>query len=251
MIYNLLYVVRQAQLELDDNTTHRRGKLLQLAIKGFRELRLSALPSIKVAHLIPNEINCVDFPKDYEFYTKIGVNINGKLWTLTRNDDIILNRRQDDCGNDIAEVENGNCLCNYGYDFAPHWWSGTWWGPPTPLYGYGGGINCQGYYTIDYEMQRIQFSGRIPQTEIILEYVSNGVEPDGSSVIPTHAVNCLTAYIHWQNIAYNQRVSLSSKQEAKQMYFDEYQKMMEVQNPFRLDEYLDQRNEFTKQSPMR
>jgi hypothetical protein len=249
MLRNINYIVYSIMLELEDMSTHRKGKLTQLAIKGFiRELRMSALPSVKAVYLNTNEINCIDFPKDYLYYTKIGVNIGNKIWTLTRNDNLVLTRKEDECGMEYRDVAAGNCSCSTGYPFVPFWNGATWNGG---LYGVGGGINSEGYYRIDFDKQRIQFDNRVPQTQILLEYVSSGVEPDGNMLVPEEAVNCLIAYVHWQNIMHNRRIGRGEKQDAKKNWEDEYQKMVEVINPFRLDEYLDQKYEAGKQSPKR
>jgi hypothetical protein len=248
MLKNLHYIVNSVQLELDDMTSHRKAKLLQLCVKGWRELQLSALPSVKAVFLKTNEINCINFPDDYEYYTKIGVAMGGQIWTLTRNDNMVLTRRKDECGNDYRDVASGACGCDYGYPFVPFWWNNTYYGG---LYGYGGGINSEGYYRIDYDLRRIQFDDRVPQTEILLEYVSNGIEPNGQSVVPGYAINCMIAYVHWQNIMHNRKISLAEKEMKKKEYFDEYSKMIEIINPFNLSEYLDQTYELGGQSPKR
>src|SRR5258705_3965293 len=101
MSKNLFYVLHLVQMDLDDYATNRVQKYLQYCIMGYRDLHLYAMPNIKVAYLTPNDALVADLPQDYERYTKIGMCLNGQIWTLTLNPDLCLTHRLSNCGIEI------------------------------------------------------------------------------------------------------------------------------------------------------
>ena len=237
-IRNIDFCVALVMNDINDYSQHVKARLMQLAFNGFRELNLLSMPNIKVVHATLNDINCWNFPIDYLYFTKLAINLNGRLYTLTRNDDLMLNRAQE-CGIETLETlqADTNCDCfGWGYSFMPHWYGGSWY---PKLYGMGGGINNAGYYRIDNEMRRIQFSSLIPQTDLVIEYKSNGLEPDGSALVPEAYVAALQEYIHWKNIEYNPRVSQGEKQRRFEMYDMYFNTANYLTNSFTESEYLD------------
>jgi hypothetical protein len=253
-IVNLDYVVRLVLMDLDDYSMNNYKKFLQYAILGFTDLNLSTIQSLKVAYLTVNpNTKTVDLPDDYIDYSKIGYDGGGVIKTLSLNNDLMLVRETDDCGNGINQ--NGeDCagdlggIFPYSYYYAPHYRGGQYVGE---LYGGNGGHNSSGYYRIDEEKRQICLSSEVSTNTIILEYKSSGVSGNGSTMIPRECVEALRAYIHWQRKAYNDAVPQSDKERLRQSYYIEFEKLRDYELAFTKEEYYDSRRSSYSQSPKR
>lgn len=239
---NIDYVVKQCLADIQDYSTTQYQRFLQFANLGFIDLNLFVLENIKVAYLPVNPNKTVNLPDDYIYYTKVGIEVNGKIWTLTLNDSQLMPRKTDDCGETIppsVEITSqdpaNNRLPDYGYYFASHYRNGQYVGE---MFGLGGGFNT-GYFRIDVEKRQITMNSEVPVDEIILEYKSTGISADGTDIIPRQAVQALRAYIHWQRIENNEKIAESKKARKQELYYIEYEKLQLLEGSFTIDEYLD------------
>jgi len=205
---NIDYAVNQCLVDIEDYDLAQYQRFLQFAYLGYTDLNLFVTQNVKVAYLRINDNKTVDLPNDFIDYLKIGVEINGQVWTLTLNDDMLLPRSTDACGETtppdlrtIGDNVDGTEQPNYGFYFASHFRNGQYVGES---YGIGGGFNMA-YFRIDHERRQIAFDSEIPDGTIILEYKSSGVKADGSTVIPRKVIPALTAYIHWRRLQYNNK----------------------------------------------
>jgi hypothetical protein len=223
---------------------------MQFAIHGFRKLNLYIMPNVDVAYLTPNDALVADLPVDYEKYLKIGVNVGGKIWTLTVANDGALSRKYD-CGEEVspAPVPLSTVLTTQDVSdvfwYVPHFRNGQYVGE---MFSQGGGLNAAGYYRIDNEKNRIQFYSVVPKTEIYLEYKSNGLDKNGKTLIPSAAIDPIRAYIHWQLAEFDKTVSESGKARKKQIYEDAYELFNFYNWHFTEDEYYDHTYEHIKQT---
>lgn len=85
------------------------------------------------------------------------------------------------------------------------------------LYGLPGGID-DAYYRVDMDNRQIIFSGSVPRSEIVLEYITSGLKADGTSLIPRQAVPSLRAYIDWVAVENDPRMSQAEKNRKKALY---------------------------------
>lgn len=252
-IVNLDYIVDHVLMDLDDYSMVRYKKYLQYAIDGFMDLNLFTLQNIKVAYLPVADNKTVPLPSDYIDYTKIGYDSGGTVNILGKNDDLMLPRLTDDCGNTTNE-NTGGCdiddliFPNYGYYFAPHYRNGQFVGE---LYsGIGDGKN-DGNYRIDRDMHQIAFNSDLTADTIILEYKSSGIAGDGSTNIPKQCVPALLAFVHWKRKNYNDKVAGSEKERLKLEYFREVEKLRDFEFSFTISEYFDSRREGYSSIPKR
>src|SRR6056297_2311472 len=87
---NLDYVVSSVLNETESDE-RQYERLMQIAIEGYsNDLNLTVLPSVKTISLVPDDKNTVVLPKDYVDYVAIGIEIKGKLHTLTNDEKIKL-----------------------------------------------------------------------------------------------------------------------------------------------------------------
>ena len=227
------YVVMSILNRIKDYTTRDFYHYMQLAIEGFTELSLWHLDSVEVMYLTMSEAKIVNLPADFIDYVKIGIPINGKLRVLTRHDKLLFPRTFEDgtpVGN--ADADDTVDAASLVY-FADHFRGGQYVGG---LYGMPGGVD-DAYYRFDRERRTIIFSGSVPRSEIVLEYISSGVKTGGSTLIPREAVPALRTYILWQTAEYNRNISLAEKERAKRLHEEEVAALRSFQDIFTADEY--------------
>ena len=199
-LVTIRYVVMSILNRLQDYSLKQYKRLCQIAIEGYTE-ELSTYhlaTNVEVVYLHMSTAKTVDMPADMIDYTKIGIPINGKLRVITRNDNLLLPRTYDDTG---LSVGNSDDVTSSGaiegaIFFDSHWKNGQFVGG---LFGLPGGIDSH-YYRVDMERRQIVFSGNIPRTGIVLEYISTGLKSDGSSLIPRQCVDALRNYVLWKSV---------------------------------------------------
>lgn len=252
-LITLRYCVMNVVNELreDDPMAHYRY-YMQLAIDGFRRLRIKHINAVKVVYLpVDTETNTVNLPQDYVDYSKVAVSLNGLVWTLTKNDKLHKPRGYL-CGTDIltssrGETEQVDTSTWGGYYFTDHLYSGRW---VTDMYAIGGGFNTA-YFTIDQERRQIVLNGTIPNNEIILEYITTGIDLSEDTLIPVRALDAVKAYIHWKRIEYDTRVGGGDKARKESLFYVEARDLDFMEDMVTLDEYFDNLYEHSKQTPKR
>lgn len=250
---NLDTCVRSVMADLKDFRFRNYRHLLNFAAEGYTELNLFAVDNIKTVLLFQNENFTVDLPKDYIKYLKVGIVINGKVWTLGYNKDIAMPREVNECGLTIPSIIS--CSANdtkinfpsWGFYFSNHFRNGQYVGE---LYGFGGGFNFA-YYKIDQEKRQIVLTDNLPKNQIVLEYKSSGVSAEGASVIPKQCMRAVKEYIHWKRLEYDDRVPMSTKQRREKQYYIQFEMLHNFENLFTLEEYLDHTYQQSKSTPKR
>lgn len=174
-------VIHEAMLR-DGSTDGLYPIYLEAAIDGYRDLVGSVIrEGIKWVKFEPNSLNRYTFPSDMEDFVAIGVPVNGKLWPLTRNDEIM----------PTYTTEDGTDSLNSSY--------GEGVNLPTAQVqslSASGGINLEGYYTIDWTNRRIIINAN-RLTELVLFYVSSGIEASTQTYVPARCASTLKAYIKY------------------------------------------------------
>jgi hypothetical protein len=232
-VVTLNYIVMSILNRIKDYSMRDYLHYMQLAIEGFTELSLWHLSNIEVVYLRMNLAKVVSLPADYVDYLKIGIPINGKLRVLTKHDNILLPRTFED-GESVGNTDSDNTTDpNSVVFFSDHFRNGSFVGG---LFGLPGGID-DAYYRIDKERRTITFSGIVDRSEIVLEYVSSGINVAGSTVIPREAAESLRTWIIWQTKENNPRLSLSDKMRAEQNHDKAIAAFDFFQGAFTIDEY--------------
>ena len=201
-LVSLDYIIRNILVSLEESSLIRYQTYLQYVIRGFREWNLNGASSPKIAHLemLPNK--AVNLPSDYVKYVKIGLCINGRVVTLGLDESLCLNENFNECGDPIelaiANIDNPDYgFFTYGYPFLSHYHNNQF---VEGYFGLGGGFNSRGYYRVNPEKNQIQFTSVIPNSEIVLEYISDGISTDGSTIVPIECVEYLIAFVHWKRV---------------------------------------------------
>lgn len=253
-IVSLNYIVNRVLMDRDDNSMRHYKKFLQYAIDGYTKLNLFSIETIRVAYLpINKNTKSADLPEDYILYTKIGYNNNGVVNTLSLNENLMLNRKGDDCGNPVNDNREGCSedplpLSYSQYHYTPHYRNGQF---VAELYGGRGSYNSAGFYRIDKARRKIVFNSEIAIDEVLLEYKSSGVSADGDTMVSREYVPTLVAYVHWQLKEYNDKTAQSEKMRLRQRYIDEEKAVRRLELGFTIEEFLDTTRSSYRQTPKR
>ena len=236
------YVVMSVLNRLKDYSMRHYSFLEQVCIEGYTDLNLWHLDNVEVVYLRMSEAKTVDLPADYVDYLKIGIPMAGKLRVLTNHDKILFPREFQD-GEPVGNTDDSSAVYESVY-FIDHFRNGQFVGG---LYGIPGAVD-QAYYRIDREERTIIFSGSIPRAEVVLEYILSGVNLSGSTVIPREAVPALRAYLLWQLIENDSKVSSTEKERKKSQYEEQLAALDYFQSAFTKDEYRRHVLRHTRQS---
>lgn len=238
---NLDYIVRTVLSSTGEQSLDKYQQLLQFAVRGFRELNLQCSTVAKIKYIEMLDNKAIDLPMDYVKYLKIGIVINGHVVILGSDPTLALNEDYSACGDPLEIAMNSDrntdlSFLNFGY-----WWSngfhnGQYVGG---IYGLGGGYNKYGYFRVNEERNQIQFTSNIPTSSIILEYISDGLNPDGTASVPTQATECLIAYVMWKIKQYKRNTPLGEVKMAFDNYVMEFNKLKHFNLMFSVQEYLD------------
>ncbi len=255
-VTTLDYVVKNVLVQMGDNSLNHYQSLLQYAIRGFRRLNLFATTTTKTVYLNMSPSKTVPLPTDYVKYTKIGMCCNGHVILLGLDDSICTGNKVNECGDPLPIVVNklqqdaslSTDLFSFFFPFLDFFRNGQYIGG---VYGLGGGMNSRGYYKIDTANNQIQFSSETPSLPILLEYISDGLSPDGSASIPIEAVECLIAFVHWQRLQFDRNANQYDKENAHQQYIIEFNALKHFNLSFSVAEYLASNRAQVYQSPKR
>ena len=156
------------------------------------------MTNIEVVHLVPDAINCLNLPDDYVKYTKVGINVNERVWIIPNNNSIVI-PQDESCGlptrNLSASDYNVNPTnANMDY-FVPYYRQGQFL---PAQYGMRGGYSSI-YFKEDRKNNRLILEGQLPAgTDFIVEYISSGISLNSQTLIPREAEECLIAWLRWR-----------------------------------------------------
>ena len=206
-------VVKSLLIQHGEQTEHKYMMYLEAAIRGLKELTFDILQNIKSETLTVNDNLTVDLPCDYVNYTRIGLcRSHGRIETLGYDEYLCTQHNVDVCGDEIANDFSGESSVSGGNSRNGELTGGG--------YGLGGGYR-NGYYRIDRDKARIVLSSELAGQSIVLEYVSDGSNPNGDMKINALAEEALRAYMHWKLIQRRNGVPMQEKEAARRDWYNE------------------------------
>jgi hypothetical protein len=248
-VVDLNYIVSSYMNEKGDYTDKDRERLLQLVIEGYRHLNLFHNTVIDVRYLTMDANGVIDLANipDYVQYTKIGIPVGGKTWILGINEDILPRRDTMSAEATAGIFNNIETTVDYGYYFAGHYRNSRY---TDSLYGLGGGLS-RSYYRIDKETNTIQFDTSVPNSEIIIEYISTGVNKSGATLVPPQAIEPLKTYLNWASIRFDRKIPRTEKAYAEELWGRALAEFDAFENTPTVEEYLQYKYASIKQTPKR
>ena len=237
-LVTIRYIVMSTLNRLNDYTLKNYKRMVQICIEGVSEEMAMYHTGIgnEVVYLHMSTAKTVNLPADYIGWSKVGFPDNGKLRVITNRDGILLPRVFDDTGEAVGNTDSDEAsegLSNAIF-FSDHFRRGQFIGG---LYGLPGAIDVA-YFRIDMERRQIAFSGEVPRSEIVLEYISTGLKPDGSSLLPREIVAPLRNYILWHMVENDPRVANNEKRRREELYEKSVEASRFFETSFTKEEYL-------------
>jgi hypothetical protein len=246
---NLSFCVAQVQADIKDFSDRNVEQFTQWAINAYTELNLFHSPNIEVVYLTMDANGIVDISTltDYIDYVKVAIAVGGKKWILNCNEKILLNREELDASEAALIFKTGapDIDVGSGYYFADHYINGSY---TTGVFGLGGGFS-RSYFRIDKEKRQIQFDTSVPRTEVILEYISTGVNATGVTLIPRQYVGYVKAYIRWQMEENNPMATRFDRERKERQFYDQEAMIDNFDQRFNPEEYLKSMYSTYKQTP--
>lgn len=227
------YTVGQAALAalMDKGEDDSRfEQFLHWALEGARDFHIDQAREIKTVVKPMTAHKSITKPDDYVDWLKIGIKCGSTIKTFTHDTTINFNH---DC-EDGVKKENNECYDDLWsldtvetqYLFHNFYSGGHSDGVDEPIYGLAYKHNGLGYFRDHIEAGEFQFRAVVPKnSEIILEYISDGWDPSKKTVINPLAFKLIKLYVHWQEREYNSRASYWEVERAEDNYWDEFNRV--------------------------
>lgn len=178
----------------NDLTEHWHAKMLSFLMKGFRHLSLHSWQEPYSSWLTVGDLYTATLPENYVMWTKVGLKVGQYVKVLGVNAEMheLQRSAEDDVVSSLPlyQMPNGIDIANYGgpgYDFLNVGGSGS------SCQGYGGGLPSKGHYKF---VQRgdstweIEFDYDVRVgSDIIVEYISDGFNPNGETIVNALVAN--------------------------------------------------------------
>lgn len=189
-------IVKSAMIaEGQPNVNTLYARFLQFALNGVKEHSYDVYSTVKSKKLqIDTSNNTANFPEDMVYMSKIGVVKDERLILLGYSEDIlVLDEWKKDDTKIKADIASGlNVFYNY-YDYRAYDRNVRF-----SDYGIGGANSTLGYYRKNDELRRFEFDSGFQETEVIIEYISNGIECGGATTVDERSREALEEYIRYQ-----------------------------------------------------
>lgn len=189
----------------EGDTLHLYPKYLKHGIQGVKEIAYDVHAKLLTRILAVNAVNhTAQLPDDFMRYVKIGVlGTDGHVHRLQLNNDLILFQNKDDCGEPIDMAIIGDNRAFPGADPTDEgYYFNNYISPDGAttgvLFGWGGAHNPVGYYRINQEVGQIQLDSDFAGTQLVLEYLTNGVVKNERTMVHEWSVPAITAYVIWK-----------------------------------------------------
>lgn len=223
-------IVKDVLSDQEKYTTHEYLRLLNLANRGLKQLTYDILGEVKVTLLEVSSSLRVTLPLDFVDYRFIGlVGSDGRLKPLGFRRNIPITGTD----NTLTPIPS-----NVGYVHGG-------------VYGYGGGVNENGYYkpVIDGDNNQMVLTSIAAGKFLYLEYISDGRSSTGETEVHPYAEEALIAYVHWKDVSRKRGVSMSEKADRRAEFYNEKRLARSRLQSFTKEEALQQTRSGFKQSP--
>lgn len=191
IVYSLEQIVDESLAGIRDFDRTRYAEAVMYAMRGLRDFQIFHCASIKQSWETITPIKTITFPEDYLNFISIGVQLNGGIFTFTKESTSINpSNPLDDTLNPLRGETTQIKKNSYGYA--------------------SNSANLEGYFTLDPAHDRIvlkepfieYYTSNSSKTEVLLSYVSTGITDDlRNSYVPTTAANLLMAYVEYKLVA--------------------------------------------------
>ena len=197
-------------------------QFLHYGIQAVRELNFDVMQNVKSVRLPVNSYKAVTIPCDFVDYVRLGNELG----------QYILKWGEKDSFNRLNRFDaNGNKINYPDIDMANGMLPNTWESYYYSLY-----VNDKGEhlgrifnnkpsfpnsFKVIRERNEIQLDEGYTGTEIVLDYITDGLSTDASNAIHPYAAATIEAYIIWKMKEHARQYNLSERQLAQQEYYNQ------------------------------
>jgi hypothetical protein len=188
-------------------------RLLRIAERGMGELSMFVIPTIKTTTLtIDRRTNAASLPRDYMDYSRIGVIVNGDLYPLSSNSNLQLNKEINCEDTGVPNESSDKFVEDHSYSSR-------------------GGHSQFGEYRLNIAKHRIEFDSNASSRQVVLEYISTGVNASEETYVPYMALECMIAWVDWKNSKGDRSLNRVDVQERERIYYNEFEKLKDKYIP--------------------
>lgn len=232
--------IRSALMDIGESMA-RYEQFKHWAIEGFRSFHFDLAAEVKTTKLTLTAWKAVDLPIDFVDWVFIGVVVDNQIRVFTHDDRISIFREDADEDGEIDALETTTTPSIQ--ESVPYWfWNNrNSQGQDTgQLYGLTVKDNGVGYFKMNPERREIQFSPSVDgDTEIYLEYISDGFNPNEQTMVNIYAAKLIKLYIHWMRHEFAKGSNGMEKERAKDMYDRELYKVQSRIQKITVDDVLE------------
>lgn len=230
------------------------SKYLIHCLNAIRELSydILATPKTVILPILPN--GTIEYPVGYVNWTKVGkLGTDGLVHNLGVNNKICTDLPVDACGNetrphiagDERHPERGLNGGLWGYTYFNYYQDGV----IGNLFGIGGGYNIYGHFKNDKTNNRFVFASDAHETQIVIEYITNGVSDKGKTMVDELAKMAVIAFIRVENAKARGKESDSTILRMTREFEAEKRTLMKRQWSFTLPEFSEMWSKGFYQAP--
>ncbi len=200
---NIDSIIRSYLLDNKQNTTHNYIVYLNYGLEAFFDFNMDQSRVIVTKKIKLDKVKSAAMPKDYVFWTRVGIRVGDRLVSFQRDSTLTTQRDNDLTPNKpfrtlLSQISDNNIEANSYRDSYTEFLA---YSDGFSMFGQTSGGNGTGYF-VEHEVfggaNRIQFSSDVPSTSIILEYVGTGFNPGAKTTVNSYAAKLIKMYIHYK-----------------------------------------------------
>ncbi len=226
-IDNVVFSFINERNEDIDNFMRYKQIIIELLTQ---DLGVSHNEGVKVFYGQVDEVNNLHLPADCINYTRIGIVVNGQVYTLTQNDKILIPEGK------VCGVEEVNSALLKRLRL-----------PMSLNYAKGGGYNV-GQYRVDLKDRVIRFRGNLKGEVVVVEYRSTGLSLERETFIPIMLVPVLKEGLEYTLMKRNPDMPENKVYRYKMQYMEAKRKYIKQKNRFNIYDVMDVLNRGKTQS---
>lgn len=191
---------------------------LHFAMEGYKELQFDFNVDVKVEIIPMKGSKQIDFPCDMIDWIKVGFQCGNFIKVLTRDTNTAKTFDHDE---DCVAQENAACpdIGNVSSDIMVPFFGFFDGAGFDKMFGMALQYNYLGYFSVDWHSRVINFKDTVTnQRNVYLEYITDGINPTGPTVVPAYAFKTIKNYVHWQRKLHDDKYGDGTRKEAERIY---------------------------------
>lgn len=193
----------------------------------LREISFDDVQTLRYKVLQLNDNHAIEIPSDYVDYTRVSVMIGQHLQPLVEDSRLNLVPNYDSSF-EIQPYSEGVATdtdtVSYAGYYAPYWWMVNYnaFGENTGRQ-FGGIGAFADTFSVNKPRNEIKINESLDITQVVLEYIGNGLDADSATHIDAYAQATIEAYCMWMFKENNRTYSAGEANVAKQEYINQRQ----------------------------